>query len=474
MSGVPLSGLVSHPGTTRGFGAADRLDPFWDGLWANGSTASWLSAELAERQVASGLGVLPRELAMDRDEAVRILGQSRTRGARLGVLGAVDQWRTVTVEQAAAITGWGQLASPSSKILAAAFTLGILDVGQFSNPMRPGRESGRARVLRPTRSHAFTDLLEPSLSWQEWVSVTGGSAWDFRRQYDRHNLLSTELGLRVAEFCEVGTVLGEKLSTADLLFWSGLGRAGVCPDKRAADLTLVRSDGLRIAVELTASAGPDFAGKVRRWGRALAGNSLASSGLVVLFVEAAPPGTGARASTRQRAVVEEVRKQVAKVVAEFPGSGGDRVASRIAVARWEDWFPGGHEVSPGFVSLDAVRPTGPPRTPGGSESRWEPVSLLDPFDLVFEPHDPAGMTAVVGNAGMLLGVPHWLRSADRAPLLWPLLMEDAGFDELPVSPPSRVERFTGGRAALASGVPGLTTAPDRMRVDIPGWPGAGV
>src|SRR5690606_22212911 len=50
VSGVPLSGLVSHPGTTRGFGAADRLDPFWDGLWANGSTASWLSAELAERQ----------------------------------------------------------------------------------------------------------------------------------------------------------------------------------------------------------------------------------------------------------------------------------------------------------------------------------------------------------------------------------------------------------------------------------------
>lgn len=464
--GSLLRDLVSHPGTTAGFGAADRLDPYWDGLWSNGSSASWLSAELAARQQAAGLSVLPAHLRMSPEAALGVFDSNASRGARLSALAGVDQWRTLTVEQLAAMSGWDRLASPRSEVLAAAFTLGVLDVGEFTVPGRRGAATGRARLVRPSRSHAFTEVVEPGLSYQEWVSVTGGSAWDFRRQYDRHNLLSTELGLRVAEFCEVGTVLGEKLSTADLLSWSGLGRAGVCPDKRAADLTVVRSDGLRIAVELTASAGADFAGKVRRWAQALASSSLAASGLVVLFVEAAPPGTDARAAHRQRSVVEEVRKQVAKVVMEFPGTALDRVASRIAVARWEDWFPGRHEGTDAFVSLDAVRPTGPPG------ARWEPVSLLDPFDMEFAPHDPAAMEAVIANAGMLLGVPHWLRNAGEAPPLWPLLMEDAGFEELPVPPPSRAARSTGARAALASGIPGLTTAPDRMRVDIEGWPGA--
>lgn len=465
--GVPLSDLVGHRGVTAGFGAADRLDPFWDGLWSNGSSAVWLSAELAARQVDAGLGVLPARLSMPRSRALEVLGSARSRGPRLSAFGAVDQWRTLSAEQLAAMTGWPALASPRSEVLAAAFTTGIVDVGEFANPLRRGDARDRARLVRPSRSHAFAELVEPHLTYQEWVSVTGGSPWDFRRQYDRHNLLATELGLRVAEFCEVGTVLGEKLATADLLSWSGLGKSGECPDKRAADLVVVRQDGLRVAVELTASAGTDFAAKVRRWAHALSANSLASSGLVVLFVEAAPPGTEARASTRQRRVIEEVEKQVAKVVMEYPGTAADRVASRIAVARWEDWFPGPRLAGEGFVSLDAKRPTGPPG------ARWEPVSLLDPFDLEFAPHDEWAMRSVISSAGMLFGVPHWLRSAVDAPPLWPVLMEDVGLGELPVSPPSRVNRFTGERAVLAAGVPGLTQAPERMRVDVKGWPGAG-
>jgi hypothetical protein len=370
---VPLSALASHPGVTPGFGAADRLDPFWDGVWTNGSSAVWVSADLAERQVAAGLARIPSRLDMSMDEAMRILTSNKTRGARLSALGAMDQWRTLSGEQLAAMTGWPALSSATSKILTAAFTAGVLDLGEFANPLARGTNAERSRLVRPSRSLAFDQLIAPGLTYQEWVSVTGGSPWDFRRQYDRHNLISTEMGLRVAEFCEVGTVLGEKLSTADLLYWSGLGRQGECSDKRAADLTVVRPDGLRIAVEVTASANADFAAKVRRWAHVLAGNSLASSGLVVLFVEAAPPGNAARASSRQRRVIEEVTKQIAKVVMEFPGSSADRVASRIGVARWEDWFLASHHASPGFASLDAVRPTarpGPPpaRTPGGSRS----------------------------------------------------------------------------------------------------------
>lgn len=473
LAGAPLREMASHPKVTPGTGAADRADPFWGGMWTNGSSASWVSEELAKRQVASGLAKMPARLSMDVDAAMEVLTSTRSRGARLSAFAAADQWRTLSEEQLGALTGWTTLNSARSKILAAAFTTGIFDVGTFVNPLMRARQADRPRLVRPSRSMRFAELIEPDLSFQEKVSVTGGYPWDFRRQYDRHNLISTELGLRVAEFCEVGTVLGEKLSTVDLLSWSGLGRAGECPDKRAADLTIVRQDGLRIAVELTASAGGDFARKVRRWAHLLADNSLASSGLVVLFVEAAPPDNAVRAADRQRLLIEEVRKQVAKVVLEFPGTAGDRVAARIGVARWQDWFPSSHRANPGFASLDAVCPTGPPARPGQPDSRWEPVSFLDPFDLEFAPHDPAAMTSVISHASMLLGVPHWLRDASTAPPLWPVQMADLGLDELPSSPPSRINRFTGARAVLAAGVPGLTIAPDRMRVDLPGWPGAG-
>ena len=126
----------------------------------------------------------------------------------------------------------------------------------------------------------------------------------------------------------------------------------------------------------------------------------------------------------------------------------------------------------GAPTVAVFGPTHPARKcPPGA--RWEPVSLLDPFDLEFAPHRPEQMTAVIENSSMLLGVPHWLRRAEDAPPLWPLLMEEAGLDELPMSPPSRPDRFTGTRAAFASGIPGLTTPPDRMRVDIKGWPGSG-
>ena len=464
--GTPLHELAAHPNVTARFGASDRLDPYWDGMWSNGTSATWLSNELAQRHIRSGLGVLPAHMLMTPERAAQILRSAKSRGVRLSALGAVDQWRTMSGEQLAAVTGWPQLASTRSNVLLAAFTAGVLDFGEFATPLRRGKALDRARLVRPSKSQAFDETILPTLTQQERVSVTAGYPWDFRRQYDRHNLLSTELGLRVAEFCEVGTVLGEKLSTADLLTWSGLGRTGKCPDHGAADLTVVRSDGLRVAVELTASSGQDFAAKVRRWARLLSSNSLASSGVVILFVEAAPPGTAVHTSSRQH-LFAQVTKQIARVVTEFPGTAGDRVAARIGVARWEDWFPASHQATRGFVSMDAVRPTGPPG------ARWEPVSLLDPFDMVFEPHRPEAMTAVVGNASMLLGVPHWLRRADHAPLLWPRMMEAAGLDELPTSPPSRIGRFTGARSAFAAGIPGLTTAPDRMRVDIRGWPGTG-
>ena len=448
---------LADRGCTPGWGAAERLDPYWGGMWTQGSSALWVSQKLARTQQTSGLARMPRSLDMTAQEAREAIRSSRHFGARLAALAAIDQWRTVSVEQLAAITGWEHLASPDPRSLVALFALGVLDRGTFASALLPGAATARSTLYRPSRSDAFEKEVAPVLSWEQQVAVTGGSPWDFRRQFDRHNLLATELGLRVAQFCDVGTVIGEKLSTIDLLSGTGLGRAEVA-DERAADVTIVRGDGLRIAVELTASAGPDFKEKVRRWAKLLVERPLATSGLTVLFVEAAPHDGDYRYGSGPT-VRSQVYKAVAQVVKQFPGTGADRVADRFGVVSWSQWFPAPGTVSRAFLTLEVDRPSGP------ADDRWQRAGLLDVIDTPLEARDPAGLTAVIDNAATLLGTPHWLRAPEHAPALWPMLMETNGWSGLPVPPPSRSTRFSGQRPEAARGVVGATRPCERMRID---------
>lgn len=444
-------------GGTESFTTGDRLDPYWGGMWTQGSSAVWVSEQLARTQAGAGLARIPTGLDRDADDALADLTSSRNLGSTLAALACVDQWRTVSAEQLAALTGWKRLAKPLSRTMASAFACGLVDRGTFASALLPGASRDRATVYRPSRTDAFERALEPLLSYEQKVAVTGGVPWDFRRQYDRHNLLTVELALRVAEWCEVGTVLGEKLSTVELLAGEGLGRTAL-HDERAADMTIVRTDGMRIAVELTASAGPDFKEKVRRWAHLLADQSLAASGLTVLFVEAAP-ADGEHRFGSGASVRSSVYKAVAEVVREFPGTGADRVADRIGVVSWAQWFPGHGFATDEFTRLEVDRPTGP------ASDRWHRAALLDEIDVPFSSHDPGVMTAVIDNASMLLGTPHWLRERDRAPHLWPLLAQRAGWSGLPVPPPARPSRVVGIYPDATVGVVGATRAPRRMRTD---------
>lgn len=458
-TGTPIAFTdITTIGGTEGFRCADRLDPYWGGMWTQGSNAVWVSRQLADAQVASGVARMPAALDMDMDEAVAALESPRHFGSRLAMLACLDQWRTVSAEQLAALTGWTHLASRDPRSMVAAFTAGVIDRGTFTSALLPGASSARSTVYRPSRSDAFDRVIAPTLSYEQLVSVTGGSPWDFRRQYDRHNLLSVELGLRVAEMCEVGTVIGEKLSTVELLTSSRDGAPAV--DSRAADLTVVRADGMRIAIELTASAGPDFEEKVRRWARLLASRPLSTSGLSVLFIEAAPADAGYRAGGGQ--LRAQVYKAVAKVVREFPGTGMDRVAERIGVVSWQQWFPAPGQASEEFLSMEVDRPTGP------AHLRWERASLLDIFEVPFDPVDDQESMAITENASMLLGTPHWLRTPDTMDL-WPVHTDDIGWSGLPTPPPSRENRFSGQRSAASLGTLGVTRSPSRMRTSS-AWP----
>lgn len=436
--------------------AAQRMDPYWSGVWEQGSSAAWLSANLARRQEESGLGKIPSHLAFEEGQLLESLSVRHRVDPRLSAMGAIDVWRTLTGEQIAAITGEAKLASPTSRALGEMFAAGVADIGLFNTGLSYGKGAGA--IYRPSRTNVFERDIAPHLTYPEWVSVTGGYPWASGSQFDRHNILAAELSLRVAEWCEIGAVVGEKLSSWDLLAHTGAGFPAPVGAQHAADATLVRSDGMRIAVELTASTGPSFKAKVRRWATLLANRRMADTGLVVLFVVATRPDKMVNSSE----VTNFVRRAVAAAARDNPGVDFDRTASRMFVADWRDWFPGAKTVNQSFLSLEAQRPTGPVGDP------WETAFLLDPFDVQFEPRDEKRALAVIDNLSALRAEPSWLRNG-RAPELWPLAIRDAGFSGIPVPLPSRPESHIGVPLGAPVGASGQTRPPRRLRMNrVPG------
>ncbi len=432
---------------------SQRLDPVYDALWSEGTHASWLARTQAVRRVAAGVGRLPSHLqATPQDAWARFTSGYRWQ-QKLSALGVVDTWRTVTAEQLAALSGFTPLSSGRHSSLSDLFAMDLLEVGVFADVMRSGPNTRRATLYRPARVGLATDRLNAELTYPEWVSVTSGLGFEFARQFDRHNLIATELGLRVAEFCRVGTVLGEKLSSVDALAYTGWGVTPSTADsQRAADLTIVRKDGLRIAVEITASQGKTLDAKIARWAALLARRRFADSGLVVLFVVAGRPESSNHTTA---AVMKSVRHNISTAARLHPGPATDRTADRMMVVSWSDWFPERGQATDGFVPLRVVRAT------GSAENPWKPVDLLNESQLPFTPAGTEAL-AVLDNASALRSVPWWLRNTEP-PELWRGSVERAGFARLP----QLVGLTDKGRPRVdvmqARGASGAPTVPRRLR-----------
>jgi hypothetical protein len=121
---------------------------------------------------------------------------------------------------------------------------------------------------------------------------------------------------------------------------------------------------------------------------------------MVLFVEAAHPDrreSGHNVHMLRRHVASAARSTMDHVLADVP--------SRMAVARWVDWFPAPGMVDPSVVALPVWRPT------GAGDAVWEPANLLDPLDVPNQ-EKPArsgdNRQAVLDNLGLLYGAPGWL------------------------------------------------------------------
>ncbi|GAB2734562.1 hypothetical protein GCM10027273_11820 [Nocardioides pakistanensis] len=434
--------------------AARRLDPYWDSVWDFGSNASWLTPDKARRRAGAGLGRIPRGLDLGEDEAYRRVVSMRGWRERLALLGSVFAWRTLTAEQAAAFTGSPRLASTTGPEAAAMFASGLIELGVFSDGLTSTSLTGRDALYRPSRSNVFESRLTDDLTWAEWIAVTGAQPWTGPTTYDRHNVLATELGLRLAEYADIGTVLGERFSTVDLLAGSGIGRDPVVADQRAADMTVVRPDGMRIAVEITATHSSHFFEKVAKWARLLAERPFGTSGLCVVFVVAENPdrfdqkdGHRTRARTYQA---------IAAATKEFPGTVRDRVAERMGVATWREWFPARGKVNDAFMAMRVDRPT------GTGAHMWEPCDMLDPASRPFTPADSFNATAVLDNSALLGGTPHWIRDRYTPPQLWRLLISNAGLSDLPSPTPVRPNRTKGRALGEGVGSVGAAKPPSRL------------
>jgi hypothetical protein len=284
---------VANACPTPSVRTAARVDPYYT-AFTDSSQARWLNVDLARRQEDAGLGRLPAHLAMPAEEAWRRITNPTTLHRRLNPLAVLDSYRTATGQQIAAITGDASLASPRSEIMRELFAAGLVDVATLDTGMLTGPAREQVHLYRPARNNAFESRLAPMLSYPEWVSVTAGTPYDSAGQSDRHNALATDFCVRAAEFVELGSMVGEKTSRWDLLT-VGSGPAPLHGwQARHADATILRSDGMKVALELTASVSESFRAKVRRYAELFNARPIQQNGLVVLFLVAAPLGNRRR------------------------------------------------------------------------------------------------------------------------------------------------------------------------------------
>jgi hypothetical protein len=411
--------------------AAERIDPYWASMWRTGSMGDWFSADEYRALRDAGVVKAPSWLRMSAEDAMARVLLPRHREQILRTLAALDQWRTMTVQQVEAMADVEGLCTGERSLLSAMWNAGLVDLCEMGAAFGRGLRDRDALLLRPGRPGAAHRAFEETLSYVEWVSMTAGIPLDSDRQAARHNILATELGLRVAEFGNAAMVLGEKLSAMSLLAYEGVGApvptTGV---GGSADLTIVRGDGLRVAVEMTASVGGGWSGgKVERLVRTLARRPLAETGLCALFV-VAPRKEAAALDPRE--VLRRVKRDVLRAVRAYPGPLSDPTANRVGVVSWTDYFPAAHTAAPGFPTLAVERPTGAGTQSDADEDRvWEPAAFLDPSSVPFVPLRPEAMRAVIDNAAGLRGVPHMLRSSTARPCLSDLSVRQMGLTGIP-------------------------------------------
>jgi hypothetical protein len=406
--GVPFSDLVDPDIVTRGNGPASRIDPFWTMLWpdANGGPSiSWRSQGAEEAIEQAGLKMATRfDNGRTVKEARALLNK---RPSRIATLATINLWRTITGPQLAAMRGRLVLATPYSpqkgNDLMMLYDAGLIQRGRvfYDGQLL----EGYPEIFRPDPSLIDDELLD--LRYAQWMAVTMGGAQVRGHQYDRHNLLTTELSLRAAEMCPLRSVMGEAASS-----WSRVVGPTVKVNPRLiGDAVWVRGDGLKIVIEMTASLSYSTLKKIDQIADVLARDTNRSA--VCLIVAAPPPNISDAAFARRlrQGIKKSAHSSMTRVMAD--------VESRMLLVRWENWFPEAGMGSREFTRLAARRFS-------SKKDDWITVNLLDPFDVTYDAFDDATNQAIFRQLNDVLGAPHWMQREEG--IDWDrLVIERAGF-----------------------------------------------
>lgn len=415
---IPFTDL-SPVASTKGAGLTERFDPYWSGVWPSsdgGASVSWVSRRSSIRLNNQGLGH-PRKGVhpYDADQALATLPH---RQKWLYALGAINLWQTLTAQQLAAITGYPTIAHPRSVTIASLWTAELIQRGGFHAWGQVLH--GAPELYRPDPKIHTVDLSH--LDYQDWLGVTTGALFSRSGSYDRHNVLTTELSIRVGELCPtIPVVLGEALAD-----WKRHFDPATNPSQsKSADAVWIREDGLRILVETTVNDNTAGMTKIKQSIELLSQDR--SGSVVILFLTCNRPDAGTNWNRRL-----SIKKDITAVVSSLHGSVRSKAAGHIAVADWGDWFPAPGLASPEFLSLTAMTPTGP------TGERWQPVDLADPTSIPITAAKGAptiDMPAVLANVARLYGIPHWMRPpGDPAPLEHHLLAAAGIPDDLLFDP----------------------------------------
>lgn len=414
-----------------------RNDPYWGRDIGNKPGDNWTDV------FRPGLDgdLAPPECRMPRDLAISKVA----RVDAVPALGVVEMHRVVSPAMVASVLGTS--VPRAARTLRVLYAAGLVQ-GDLTR-LRPGRKhTDLYRPLHPPGGRAEDEATRrfwAALPPGDYAGVLGGRERRREEVADRHAHLTAELLLRAAEHLpEVALVLGEMYARH---------RDFAVPGSRAAqsgkrgDGLIVRADGLHIVVETTASVGqlgrgpdgkPRFSvtDKVRGWADLMLAGGKGCSDLVVVFAEAARPGPDASRNWRRlRQAVRQALHDRRYIQAGIP--------ARFFVQRWPSWFPSAHTASEAFTRLSALTPVA-----AAAGVTWQRRDLLDPVSVPFAPSPSAApVTEIVADAGLLFGVPYWLRSdPSDAPDLEEIALRGMGFSEVPVMPrvvPAR-QREAGG------------------------------
>ena len=424
--------------------ASGSLDPYYEVFYGEGRYPGAVSLAQARAMAAKSAVRLPSTYTRAKPRSAREIASSSRAPEVLNLLGALISFGAVTNNQAATITQSPALADPRSDLVATLYASDLISIASpyvghslgVSGDGSVAYQLGDPRVLR--------DLLD-RLTYSEWLALTGGRKLRRTSVHLRHDVLGAELALRAASHLRVGTVLGPRHSTL-------LALTAGCPHPNTstaeADLLIVRDDGLRIAVEITASITQGFAAKVQRWVRTLNESPLECCGLVVVFLVA--PALAKRGHQVRRITYETIERAAKRDAGSFRAP----VAARIGVATWREWFPEPEVATDRFARLTVDRPT------GRGETTWQECHLWEPDDFALTARDPERLRSIVVESALLSQTPWWVRERHHPALLAADLLAESVGAVADVGP-QRVRSAT-RRPGVGQGVAGDAITPPRL------------